>query len=161
MVNPKMGEPIYRRKKKTAAMPLFLGLFECNVSRAGIIHIPDEWRNELGDNHLFAMRDVAGRNAVCLVVKYLYEKELVASQDENYPANQRAILQDAKPIRVDEHNRIKLPREIMDLMSGCRRVVLVGQIGTISVRPGNDLFLLESDELSGNALSALTKEFLK
>ena len=161
MDNHKKREPIYRRKKKTAAMPLFLGLFESNVSRTGIIHIPDEWRNELGDNLLFAMRDVAGSNAVCLVVKYLYEKEFAASQDENYPVNQRAILKDAKPIRVDEHNRIKLPREIIDWMSGCRRVVLVGQTRTICIRPDNELSLLENDELSGNALSVLTKEFLK
>ena len=129
---------------------LFLGRFESKVSRAGLVHLPAEWRKELGGDSLFMMRDIADMNALRLVPKSAYERELRSLYDGKYSVEERNILKSAKRLHIDACGRIKLPGEEMNLIGGCGRIVLIGRVTSIQIRPVD---LHEDDDSLGNALN--------
>lgn len=133
-----MGAPLYRRKKNADAKPLFVGLFESKVSRAGLVHLPAEWRKELGGDSLFMMRDIADPSALCLVPKFVYERELRSLHDGKYSVEEQNILKSAKHLYIDARGRIKFPVEEVKLIGGCGRIALVGQVMSIRIVKNED-----------------------
>ena len=140
-------------KGSNGADSLFLGVFERKVSRAGLVHLPAEWRKELGGDSLFMMCDIADPSALCLVPKSVYERELRVSHDENYSVEQRNVLKSARRLHIDVRGGIKFPVEEMNLIGGSGRIVLIGRVTSIQIRPSDESFLHEDDDLFGNALN--------
>ena len=136
---------------------LFVGRYDSKVYCGGRICISSEWRAKLNGDSLVAARDVTKPNAVSLMPESLYEKELVAMQDKDYPEEERAALLAAKRLRLDVRSRVKLPDELLRLVGGGGRVTLWGCIRKIRVCPYIEPPVIDEDALAAALEEALGK----
>ena len=134
---------------------LFVGSYNSKVYYGGRICISAEWRERLNGDRLVAARDVTRPNAVSLMPESLYEKELVAMQDKDYPEEQRTAMLAAKRLRLDVRSRVKLPDELLRLVGGNGRVRLLGCISEIRVCPYIELSFVDENALAATLTAAL------
>ena len=80
---------------------LFVGRYDSKVYYGGRICISAEWRAKLDGDRVVALRDLAEPNAICLMPESLYEKELAAMQDKDYPEEERADEQSRHLVDAD------------------------------------------------------------
>ena len=134
---------------------LFVGRYDSKVYYDGRICISAEWRAKGDGDRVVALRDLAEPNAICLMPESLYEKELTAMQDKDYPEEQRGALLAAKRLRLDVRSRVKLPDELLRLVGGSGRVTLLGCISQIRVCPFIALPIVDEDALAAALADAL------
>ena len=128
---------------------LFVGRYDSKVYCGGRICISSEWRAKLNGDSLVAARDVTKPNAVSLIPESLYEKELVAMQDKDYPEEQRASLLAAKRHRLDVRSRVKLSDEFLRLVGGGGQVTHIGCIRKIRIFPYIEQSVADEDTHAG------------
>ncbi len=133
---------------------MFVGKYRHTVDEKLRLKLPSQYREEIAGDKLIIAK---GSGVPCLTVytenswnEFIEPIRKQALHDHNYQRYLRLLASEAVSIKIDNQNRILLPRELLDSVSITKDVVVVGVYSTFE--------LWEPEHYEGEIKSVSEKE---